>query len=318
VRLELWQAVILGLVEGITEFLPVSSTGHLILASSLMGLDQDAQTKQAIDAFNIVIQGGAILAVLALYRSAVARMIRGLLGRDPQGRALAINLFIAFLPSALVGLKLDDWLEARLFHPGPVLAAILLGGVYMLVMDLWSTGRLTRPRPMVHEKTIYDVTPGEALVVGLLQCLALIPGTSRSLMTITGSMVVGLRPRHAAEFSFLLGMPTLVAATLYRLLKNLAESRANGTPNLFEQLGVVPCIVGAAVAMISAWAAVRWLVTFLSRHGLGLFGWYRIGLFLVLMMLWRVGVVEIERADAPVQPPAPAAVPGLRWQGESP
>lgn len=312
-QLEAWQAVVLGLVEGITEYLPVSSTGHLILASGLMGLGDTPESKRAIDAFNIIVQGGAILAVLGLYWPSVKRMVMGLLGRDSQGLGLFINLCAAFAPAAVLGKLLDDWIEARLFHPGPVLAAVLLGGVYMLVMQLWGSGRLSTPRVAIREKTIYDVTPLEAFSIGLLQCIAMWPGTSRSMMTITGGMLVGLRPRQAAEFSFLLGLPTLTAATGYKLLKNLAHARASGTENLFEQLGALPCLIGIVVAAVSAAVAVKWLVGFLTRHGLAAFGWYRIGLFVVLVVAVSAGWVRIE-PDAPVPPEqTDRTVPPIRW-----
>ncbi len=309
--MELWQAVILGLVEGITEYLPISSTGHLILASALMGLN-GADVKGSVDAFTIVVQGGAILAVLGLYRARVARMIRGVLGRDPAGLRLAINLAVAFAPAAILGRLLDDWIEARLFYAGPVLAAVGVGGVYMMLVDRWTRAR-HRPATPASGATpapageVTDLTPGRALVIGLLQCVAMWPGTSRSMMTITGGLFVGLRPTAAAEFSFLLGLPTLGAATLYRLYKNVGASAREGTPNLLEQLGWLPVLVGIVVAMVSAAAAVKWLVAFLNRHGLMVFGWYRLALCALLGGLWWAGVVSIE--PSPDVPPGPATAP---------
>ncbi len=292
--LELWHAIVLGLVEGITEYLPVSSTGHLILSSSLMGLDDTPQRKAAVDAFNIVIQGGAILAVLGLYWPTVVRMLKGLVGKDAKGFALFRNLVIAFLPAAVIGLALDDWIEARLFHAGPVLAALLLGGCFMILLDKWRAGRFSGPKFHSHETAdVMDVTVKQALLIGCMQVLAMWPGTSRSMMTIAGGVIAGLRPRQAAEFSFLLGLPTLGAATCYKLAKNLYNSHKTGEPNMFEVLGVLPVIVGIVVAAISAAVAVRWLVGFLNNHGLTPFGWYRIVLALVLFVLiWR-GVVVI-------------------------
>ena len=292
VPLTLWQAAILGLVEGITEYLPVSSTGHLILASDLMGLDQPPQRKAAVDAFNIVIQGGAILAVVGLYWPTVLRMLKGALGQDHAGLRLAINLFIAFVPAAAVGLLLDDWIEARLFHPGPVVAALIAGGVFMIVLDMWQKGRLGGTRwHKARTESVLDVTPRQALTIGCAQILAMWPGTSRSMMTITGGYLAGLAPRAAAEFSFLLGVLTLSAASGYSLLKNLRHAEQTGQPNLFEVLGVWPVVVGILVAAVSAAIAVKWLVGFLTRHGLAPFGWYRIVLGVVLLVLvWR-GVV---------------------------
>jgi undecaprenyl-diphosphatase len=288
---EWWQAIVLGLVEGITEYLPISSTGHLILASALMGLDDPAR-KGAVDAFNIVIQGGAILAVLGLYRGRVRQMILGLLGRDAKGLRLAVLLLVAFLPAAILGVLLDDWIEAHLFHAGPVLAALALGGVYMIALDRWQTRR-HREHAEAETPDITDLTIAQAVIIGLMQCVAMWPGTSRSMMTITAGVLVGLRPRQAAEFSFLLGLPTLGGATLYKLAKNLKEAHDAGAPNLFEMLGVVPVVIGLLVATVSAALAVRWLVAFLNRHGLAGFGYYRLALCAVLAGAIAAGVVSI-------------------------
>lgn len=295
-----WQAVVLGVVEGITEYLPISSTGHLILASSLMGLSDPARPdiKHAVDAFNIVIQGGAILAVLGLYRSRVAQMLKGLLGRDPAGLRLLTNLFIAFLPAAALGFLLDDWIEARLFHAGPVLAALAAGGVFMIALEQWRRGRFGTRRSQLfahhlRERDLDELTPLDALLIGLMQCVAMWPGTSRSMMTITAGIMRGLRPGQAAEFSFLLGLPTLGGACVYTLAKNLKASADAGTPNLFETIGWSPCIVGLLAATISAALAVRWLVGFLNRHGLTPFGWYRLALCAVLGALIAAEVVSI-------------------------
>ncbi len=290
--MEWWHAIVLGLVEGITEYLPVSSTGHLILTSALLKLDTPA-VKDAVDDFNIVIQGGAILAVLGLYRRRVAQMFRGLAGRDPAGFRLALNLFIAFVPAAFFGWLLHDWIKSRLFFAGPVLGSILVGGLYMIGVDMWRRGRFG-PRPhRSAEREIDDLTPLHALVIGALQVVAMWPGTSRSLMTITGGLFVGLRPAAAAEFSFLLGLPTLGAATVYSLAKNLARSHGAGEPNLVQKLGAAPCLLGLACATVSAALAVKWLVAFLNRHGLAVFGWYRIGLFAVLVALTGAGLIKI-------------------------
>ncbi len=268
--MEPWQAVVLGLVEGITEYLPVSSTGHLILVSDLLGLADPGQ-KAAVDAFNIVIQGGAIAAVLGLYRGRVRSMLRGLAGRDPAGMRLLVNLSVAFLPAALLGPLLDDLIERRLFYSGPVLAALAAGGVWMI----W----LGRPGARQGDQGIDDLQLRRALAIGLLQCVAMWPGTSRSMMTIAGATMLGMRARDAAEFSFLLGLPTLGSACAYKLVQNLA-----GAPGeqLFAVLGAWPVLLGFGVAALSAALAVRWLVSFLGRHGLAPFGWYRIALALVL------------------------------------
>jgi len=321
VRLEIWQAAVLGLVEGITEYLPVSSTGHLILASGLMGLD-GPERRESINAFNIVIQGGAILAVIGIYWPSVLRMLRGLIGKDPGGFRLLVNLVVAFIPAAILGKLFDDMIEAWLFRPGPVLLALALGGIYMMVLDLRQKGRLGALRSSLNDKRLEDLSITDAFVIGLLQCVAMWPGTSRSMMTITGGMLVGLRPARAAEFSFLLGLPTLTAATGYKLAKNLLTSHEAGTPNMFETLGVAPTVVGLVVAAISAAIAVKWLVAFLNRHGLMLFGWYRLVLCAVLMVLLSTGHVRISSDDAasPGAASTPPTVPPIQWppSGEKP
>jgi undecaprenyl-diphosphatase len=298
--LEVWHAVVLGLVEGITEYLPVSSTGHLIIANALMGLDTEGR-KNAVDSFAIVIQGGAILAVLSLYWPHVLRMLKGFLGKDPQGLRLAVNLIVAFIPAAVFGKIFDDWIEAKLFSAGPVLLALALGGVYMMIVDQWQAGKVSfLPKHTHTTETVFDMSWKQSLFVGVLQCVAMWPGTSRSMMTITGGVLAGLKPRQAAEFSFLLGVPTLGAATMYKAYKNVSHAHATSTPTMFEQLGWTAVIVGTLVAAVSAFVAVKWLVGFLNRHGLTPFGWYRLALCAVLLVLaWR-GVVQIG-------PPIPGA-----------
>lgn len=278
--MEWWQAVVLGLVEGITEYLPISSTGHLILTSTLLGL-RTPENAEALAAFEIAIQGGAILAVLGLYRHRVPQAWNGLRGRDPVGRRLLVNLALAFLPAALLGPLLDDAIEAHLFRAPPVLAALLLGGIWMIWL-----GR----RGPAGARGVDDMDARTALLIGLFQCVAMWPGTSRSMMTIAGGVLLGLRPREAAEFSFLLGVPTLGAACAYKLARNLLGDG----PNLFEQLGVAPVAIGFAVAALAAVVAVRWLVGFLGRHGLAPFGWYRIALAIVLGFLFWSGAIALQ------------------------
>lgn len=297
--MEWWQAVILGLVEGITEYLPISSTGHLILVSALLGLDADPATKSSVDAFNVVIQGGAILAVLGLYRERVWQMIRGLFGNDPAGLRLAINLIIAFLPAAILGVLLDDLIDEHLFSVGPVISALALGGVWMIGLDLWHRRKLTDERRGRGE-TIADIgddlgaiTPVKALAIGFFQCVAMWPGTSRSMMTIGGGVMVGLKPRAAAEFSFLLGLPTLGGACVYKLGKNLSRSAENDVPNMFETLGWVSVVIGITVATISAALAVKWLVAFLNKHGLTVFGVYRLILAAAIGLAIAMGWAQI-------------------------
>jgi undecaprenyl-diphosphatase len=284
--LELWKAVVLGVVEGITEFLPVSSTGHLILAAALLHA-ADPAAKSAQDAYLVVLQGGAVLAVLGLYSQRVLEMLQGLLGRSAAGLRLVRNLLVAFLPAVVAGLLFEERIERWLFHPEPVLAALFLGGVWMI----WLSRPGSDPRARAALE-IDDLDWRRALGIGLFQCLALWPGTSRSMATIAGGVLLGLRPREAAEFSFLLGVPTLGGATAYKLLKGLGAGAASG-PTLFDQLGLATALVGMAVAAVSAALSVRWLVEFLNRHGLAAFGWYRIGLAFVLGTLIALGVVDL-------------------------
>ena len=292
----LLDAIILGLVEGITEYLPVSSTGHLIIVSSLLGLDRDESVKVGVDAFNIVVQGGAILAVLGLYFARVRSMVLGLLGKDAAGRKLFFNLLIAFLPAVVLGLLLDDLIEAMLFRPWPVIAALALGGVLLIGMRRWQNALFARDKDETNdvdeEKRFIDIEElgwKQALTIGFLQCVAMWPGTSRSMMTIVGGMFMGLRPKQAAEFSFLLGLPTLGGACVYKFLKSHQEIIA---------LGWLPVILGILVATISAAIAIKWLVGYLAKHGLAIFGWYRIGLAILLTALFLAGVVQFGPADA--------------------
>lgn len=291
-------AIILGLVEGITEYLPVSSTGHLILTSALLGLDTPDR-KAAVDTFNIAIQGGAILAVLGLYFPRIVQMLRGLVGKDAAGRRLFINLVVAFLPAAVLGVLLNDLIEAHLFRPVPVLLALFVGGLWMI----WLGKGRARADAEAPALTIETMTWKQALGVGCFQVVAMWPGTSRSMMTIAGGTVLGLHPKQAAEFSFLLGLPTLGGACVYSLAKDWKEAHDTGGRMMIEQLGVAPVIVGLVVATVAAIVAIRFLVGFLNRHGLGAFGWYRIALALVMGGAILAGVVSFSPADADVPVP---------------
>lgn len=290
---EIWHAIVLGIVEGITEYLPISSTGHLILTRDILGIGNDPATRGAVDDFMIVVQGGAILAVLGLYRLNVKRMLLGLIGKDKGGLQLATGVFIAFLPAAVAGFLLKDAVKEFLFTTWAVLFALVAGGIYMIIVHYWGRGRFGLRRMNVCDD-VTQVTLGQAGTIGLLQCFALWPGTSRSMMTITGGLFTGFTPRAAAEFSFLVGLPTLGASCLYSLLKNLKQARETNTENMFQQLGVLPCVVGMLVATIAAVIAVRWLVAFLTKHGLAAFGWYRIGLAIVMAVLLARGVVNVD------------------------
>lgn len=285
-------AIILGIVEGITEYLPVSSTGHLVLTSSLLGLDQ-GESARSVNALMIIIQGGAILAVLGLYRARVASMIKGAIGKDPRGLRLLINICIAFAPAALLGVLLDDWIERHLFHAIPVLVALGAGGVLMIWIgrgpkSLRTDG--TQQATADPGLDLADLAPMAALFIGTMQLLAMWPGVSRSMITIVAAMLVGLRPARAAEFSFLLGLPTLGGACVYKLLKNVTSDQ----PNLFVELGWLNVIVGIVVATFAAVIAVKWLVNYLNKHGLAVFGWYRIGLTILLAVLIGTGVITLD------------------------
>ncbi len=299
-----FQAIVLGLVEGITEFLPVSSTGHLIIVSDLLGLGDTASQQSAVDTFNIFIQGGAILAVLGLYFPRVIQMLKGLAGKDPLGRKLAFNIIIAFLPAAVLGVLFNDLIEEKLFNTPAVISALALGGLFMIALD-----KIKFKKDDEDDSDALDITSlswKQALFIGFMQTIAMWPGTSRSMMTIAGGVIVGLKPKQAAEFSFLLGLPTLGGACVYSLAKNIKETSDAGTPNMFEVLGWMPIMAGIVVATISAALAVRWLVSFLNKHGLALFGYYRLGLAALLGLLIATGTVSLDA-------PEPETVPALEF-----
>ncbi len=282
-----WQALILGIVEGLTEYLPVSSTGHLILTAWLLGLNDSEAQRDAVNTFNIVIQSGAILAVLGLYRSRIAQMARGLMGRDPAGRSLAINVFLAFLPAAVAGPLLNDPIEAYLFHPWPVTGALFAGAWLMLAVGYGRRFTNTEHKGRDLEHVTWQI----ALLIGFGQCLAMWPGTSRSMITIVAALVLGLRPRAAAEFSFLLGLLTLGAATGYKTVF--------GGQQMLEQISPAAFAVGLIASTISAAIAVRWFVAFLTRHGLAPFGWYRLALAITLAVLLLLGWLTFPTFDTP-------------------
>ncbi len=259
-----WQAVVLGAVEGVTEFLPVSSTGHLILAACVLRL-----YGEAVKTFEVVIQAGALAAVLGLYRAHVASMWHGMLGRDARGRRLLTSLMISFLPAAVVGVLLRKAIKARLFGVWPVVWALAVGGVVMILADRWLAGHTRRP-----DKTLQTVTIPEAVLIGCAQCLALWPGTSRSMVTILAGLVLGWPATVAAEYSFLLALPTLGAATLLDLL--------TGGRQLFQQVGWASIVCGYLTAGLVAALAIRRFVQYLTRRGLAPFGWYRVGLAAML------------------------------------
>ena len=220
-NMEPWQAFILGVIEGITEYLPVSSTGHLLVAQHFMGIGGPvgSQAKAAADAFAVCIQGGAILAVLGLYWRRVLQMMRGVLGQDAEGLKLAIAIVAGFLPAAVIGLLISHWIKAHLFGMWPVIGAWVIGGLGILVTAWW---RRNNP-PRGGGLDLPHLTWQLALVIGLLQCVAMCPGTSRSLMTICGGLLVGLSVSAAVEYSFLLGVLTLTAATVKEAGEKVAD-----------------------------------------------------------------------------------------------
>ena len=273
-----FQALILGLVEGLTEYLPVSSTGHLLLAQRLMGIDSST----ASDAFAICIQAGAILAVLGIYRQRVAQMVMGVVGRNEAGQRLLINLLSAFVPAAVLGLLLEKPIKKYLFGGDewglwPVVAAWFAGGMAILVVSLARRRRGTSPTTGLD---LEHLTVRMALIVGLAQCIAMWPGVSRSLITIVGGVLVGLSLPAAVELSFLLGVITLTAATAYDALKH--------GPEMLATYGATPLLIGFGAAWLSAVLAVKWMVGYLKSHGMEIFGWYRVALALVVAawLLW--------------------------------
>jgi len=272
------QAVVLGIVEGITEYLPISSTGHLLIAGRLMGLGTSSADKAATDTFTVVIQLGAIMAVLGLYRSRLTLMVQGVVGRSNEGRRVLLALMAAFVPAAFIGKLLGDTIKDTLLAPGPVVAAWAVGGVVILVFV-----RFIQPGLAVMTRSITDISIRQAVIIGTAQVAALWPGTSRSLVTILAALLVGMSLEAAVEFSFLLGLGTLGAATVLELVQN--------GDVLIDKFGWVAPIIGIVTAGISAWISVRWMVGYLQRKPLTIFGWYRIGAAIVAGGLMIGGVI---------------------------
>ena len=265
-------AVLLGLVEGVTEWLPISSTGHLAVTQAILGITGDAA-----DTYAIAIQAGAIVAVLWLYPARFLAMARGAVGRDPTGRCILVAILVAAAPAALVGLLLEDVIRARLFGPWPVVAAWFVGGVAILVLE----GRRSVPPSVGAPMTALGWR--RALVIGAAQALALWPGVSRSLVTILAATALGLSPPAAVEFSFLLGFVTLGGATLY--------TAASSGGEVIAAFGLLTPLFGLVVAFIAAVAAMQWMVDYVSRRGLAVFGWYRIAVAAVTAGLLLAAVI---------------------------
>ncbi len=262
-------AAILGIVEGITEYLPISSTGHLILVSRLLGLEGEGA-----DAFDVVIQLGAILAVVVQYRSLLWERTSGLFRRERASLSLVAALGLGFLPTAVAGLLFHKRIKAFLFGAKPVAIALIVGGVAMLVIEFLRTRR-----PRKELEGLEHVTPWRALVIGLGQCFSMWPGSSRSMCTIVAGQLTGLSTATAAEFSFLLGLPTLGAATLFEALKSR---------HALASIGVANVLIGLVVSFFVAWAVIAGFIAYLKRRGLAVFGAYRIVLgAIVLFALFR-------------------------------
>lgn len=265
----LLKALILGLVEGVTEFLPVSSTGHLILAGDLLNFN-DERGKL----FEIVIQSGAILAVCWEYRVKIAQVISGL-PHDRAAQRFAFNLLLAFLPLAVLGLLFGKWIKAALFNAPAVATAFIVGGVIIL----WAERREHK----IRVESVDQLSALDAMKLGLAQALALIPGTSRSGATIIGGLFIGLSRRAATEFSFFLAIPTLIAATFYQLYKERA---------LLSLDDISMWAVGFVAAFISAFWAVRGLLRYISTHDFTVFAWYRIAFGIVVLLTWKFNLIS--------------------------
>ncbi|MBC3875330.1 undecaprenyl-diphosphate phosphatase [Undibacterium flavidum] len=268
------KVIVMGIVEGLTEFLPISSTGHLILAGSLLDF-----TGEKIKVFEIVIQAGAIFAVCWEYRQRIAQVVMGL-GSDIKAQRFAMHVFVAFLPAAILGLLFSKQIKAYLFKPVPVALAFILGGLFIL----WTERRhqqQTQVRPSQVE-SIDDMRLIDAIKIGLAQSVALIPGTSRSGASIIGAMWFGMSRKAATEFSFFLAIPTLLGATVYSLYKARNELSSADIP-MFS--------LGTVAAFISAFFCVRWLLRYVSSHNFNAFAWYRIAFGCMILITAYTGVI---------------------------
>jgi undecaprenyl-diphosphatase len=279
-QMTLFQATVLGLVEGLTEYLPISSTGHLLLARDLLGMDSltsdisdSATAMDAINAYLVVIQFGAILAILVVCAHRFKRILMGIFKGDTEGRRLLSNLILALLPAIVIGLILEGYIKQFLFGIYPVILAWFVGGVAILVIAFIFKSK----KVDLHQgKAIEDITVKTALMIGLVQCLAMWPGVSRSLATILGGLFLGLSMQATVEFSFLLGAVTLSAASVYDLLKHGQDMLA-----LFD-FGSM--LLGLLVAFGAAILSVKWMIGYLNKYGLELFGYYRI--VIAIAALW--------------------------------
>ncbi len=270
----LLKAAIMGVVEGLTEFLPISSTGHLILAGALLGMDDDKAK-----VFDIAIQTGAIFAVILVYWQKIRETLLAL-PSQPQAQRFALNVFIGFLPAVVLGLLFGKAIKAHLFTPLVVASTFILGGFVIL----WAERRAPA---VARVNSVDDMQLLDALKVGLAQCLAMVPGTSRSGATIIGGMLLGLSRKAATDYSFFLAMPTLIGAGVYSLYKERALLSVNDLP-VFA--------VGLVFSFLSAWVCVRWLLRYISSHSFVPFAWYRIAFGCVVIATWLMGWVRWDAA----------------------
>lgn len=263
-NLELLKALFLGLIEGLTEFLPISSTGHLILFGHLINFQSDSGR-----AFEVIIQLGAILAVCWLYRQKIVDLLKGFFSGDMHARRFAANVFLAFLPAVVIGIFAVDFIKQVLFSPLVVACALIIGGLIIFAVEAKEF------KPKTVEAT--DITFKQAILVGFAQCLAMIPGTSRSGATIIGGMLSGLSRKAATEFSFFLAMPTMLGAATYDLIRNASVLSSDNMMNI---------AAGFAAAFIAALLVVKALVKFVEKHTLRVFAWYRVILGVILLIVF--------------------------------
>jgi undecaprenyl-diphosphatase len=275
--LSVLQAILFGVVEGLTEFLPISSTGHLLVLARILDVGQSGKSEDAIKAYEIAIQSGAILAVLGLYRHRFATMAEGVTGRSEDGRRVLIAVVVAFVPAAVVGLIGEKVIKSVLFGVWPVIAAWVIGGVLIIV---FSRNGVLAPRD---GRRLEAITTRDALVIGVAQIAALWPGTSRSLVTIVAALLLGFSMVAAVEFSFLLGFVTLGAATAYSVVKD--------GQLMVDVFGWFTPLVGFVAAFVAAVVSIKWMVGYLQRHDLSIFGWYRIGVAVLVAALVVSGTI---------------------------
>ncbi len=267
----LLKAAVMGVVEGLTEFLPISSTGHLILAGALLGFE-DEKAK----VFDIAIQTGAILAVVIVYWHKIAGTIVAL-PTQRMARRFALNVLIAFLPAVVLGLLFGKFIKSHLFTPTVVASTFILGGFIILWVEGWGSRRKPdeHPNDRARIQNVESMTPKDAFKVGLVQCLAMVPGTSRSGATIIGGMLLGLSRKAATDFSFYLAIPTLIGAGAYSLYKERA---------LLSMADLPMFLVGLLFSFLSAWVCVRWLLRYIATHSFVPFAWYRIAFGCVVLI----------------------------------